>query len=354
MGTAPWLQHHGGKNRPPLFSIYSCPFISDNSLKITNILEACRTFVSAYASGTLANGGPNNAPPDPALLATSISARQDSQLQRLQQDKAAWGVNWTWSFQNLSVPSVQGGFSKADWLLDRGKTCVASLRNLLSKSPIQRGVSNISLCNPPPTHSLAILCSSLGMQREQLVARNCQLKGKCVGSRTMFYLPYQWMHTNNEYAGSTVTQYYQYITAKLYPIATPFAKMCPSSSPSSLLNLSAISIQVASHCPASPLNNLKIMLNNIRTIGDDCLQMAYDLGMMVLSIIAMPFSMNDPATFATLSQLMGSYFESFINIFVVDLLPLLEQVVYMILQTSNVGRGIATFLQGNYFSLFND
>ena len=236
---------------------------------------------------------------------------------------------------------------QGEWLADRGKTCVASLRQFLQQSVIRdasKNISRISLCNPPPTHALAILCTSLVTQRQSIVERNCQMAGGCVGDRTMFYLPYQWITTNNEYAGSTVTHFYEYITTNLYPSAVAsFATMCPSSG--SVLNLTSISVQVAARCPATPLNTLKTMCNSVRTIGNDVLQMGYDLGMMLLSILAMPFSANDPSTFATLSQLMMSYFEQFIKIFTTDLMPLLEQVVYMILQTSDVGRAIAKVLQ---------
>ena len=160
--------------------------------------------MEGYGRQAFAVGKQPSSPPD--LLGASATARAAAQAAAQAQSTRAWEADWTWSFGSHNTPRG-GGFTRAEWQANRTGTCRASLIKQLATSTTS--IRNISLCNPPPTAALGQLCSTLVGAMTSIAGRSCQRDGGCVGDRALFYLPYQWVPSNNEYAGQTVAQYYQ-------------------------------------------------------------------------------------------------------------------------------------------------
>ena len=146
-------------------------------------------FMSNYSARLLASV------PVPGVAPSLLSAAVPS----IEQDAALWATNWTWRFGTNSTPRG-GGFTRSEWSANRTATCTKSLVAQLHDRSAD-AIRNISLCNPPPTAALGQLCSTLVGAMTAIGGRSCQRAGDCVNDRALFYLPYQWVTTNNEYAG---------------------------------------------------------------------------------------------------------------------------------------------------------
>ena len=295
-----------------------------------------RSFLQNYTAGSFASGSLPSPDPDP--LNASVHARRTAQATAASAAQSAWAANWTWSFTNTSAPPAPGGFTRAAWSADRAGVCRDSLLRRLAGAGAGASIRNISLCNPPPTAALAQLCSTLITARSAVARRSCQLFGSCVGSRTLFYLPYQWVPTNNEYAGQTVTRFYQSLLTQYPTSSLPAGCGTP---PSALGDLATISRVVAQRCPATIMESVKTIVGYVRKLGRDLLEMGYDYYMVIASALAMPAALLPPAhpeMLVTLTAMVMSYFEAFLTIFLKDVFPLLESLTNMVLCSSTIGR----------------
>ena len=169
--------------------------------------------------------------------------------------------------------------------------------------------------------------------------------GSCVRSRTMFYLPYMWVATNNEYAGQTVNRYYNYVISVMFggSGASSFGALCPTALGTG--SLASQSWSTAATCPAGKMEMLKTILKVIRSLGDDLLLLGYDVTMLFASLLAMVFS-PDASTTSSMTVMAFQYFGSIVTLIEATILPIIEDVLRMLLQTTAFGKVLLQILQG--------
>ena len=143
-----------------------------------------------------------------------------------------------------------------------------------------------------------------------------------------------------------MTQFYQSLLTTYSTSSLPAQCITPKYV---LGNLSEISRQVAIRCPATIMDSLKTICSFVRHLGSDLLKMGFDYYMMIASVIAMPAALIPPAQPGMLDALvsmLATYFEAFVDLFLKDLVPLLESATNMILCSSSFGKIILVVLQG--------
>ena len=280
-------------------------------------------FFEQYLNGSLVGVAPPSPPPAqaPQMIAMQLEAQA--------KDNALWNQSdWTWSFLNHSWP--QGSVSQKAWLHNRQQACNASMQAYLSanaqQAKLQNAVRRISLCSPPPTSDLSILCTAMTQFATDVTQTNCQLMGAdgaCITNLGMFYLPYMWSNTNQKYSYDTVTAYYQNILSTYFANES-YAGLCSASAANAtiLQIMSRLSQAQNAICPATSLDMLKTMLSDLRNAGHDLLLLAYNYVMMVANLMA--------AVFTLVSGESGDYLSTAVQ-YMLQMLVLVKQIMVMLL-----------------------
>lgn len=293
-----------------------------------------------------------------APTTTTATAVLDAAIAAESEDAALWArPNWVWSFlsphyKNATPVMGKGSLSQADWQTNRAQACNASMEAYLATvdaSELAQGIRRIALCAPAPTGDLATLCTQMTQFSIDVAQANCQLvgQGDCIANLGMFYLPYMWSSTNQAYSYATVSAFYDRTLATLLPDSSVQTRqqMCSMQSDSLLAAMDNVARAQNDLCPATSIELLKHMLNDIRLAGDKLLHLAYTYTMMVVNFIAAAVSMGhgnasmylDSATRYMMQMLayVKEIFEMLLNVFT-------EMLMYI----SSVGRVFAIIIDG--------
>ena len=301
-------------------------------------------FFERYLNGSLVQGTVNvasNKKNDVLAEQQQIAAVQDK-------DNELWNAtNWLWSFNNHSQP--RGSMVKSAWKKGRAQTCNASLENYIQLSSQQQqqedSVRHISLCAPAPTGDMSTLCTAMTQFQVDVQQVNCQMMGKgdCISNLGMFYLPYMWSSTNQDFSYNTVSNYYQNIL-ETYFSNESYSNLCMRQGASSVLqSLAKLSAAQNAICPATGLELIKSMLNDLRSAGDDLLLLCYNGIMLVANLIAAVFTVvqGDSQTYLdAAAQYMVqvlTYIQDFMNM-------IIDMITQLILFFSSTGKIIKTII----------
>jgi hypothetical protein len=267
--------------------------------------------------------------------------------------------DWAWSFitfnNNISNNDsnntqqfqrhAKGTVDKSKWLKNRFGACNDSYHKYAySPNSMDTTIRSITLCEPAPTASLQTLCQAMLQYRTDVANINCQIMGgkDCIFQPGMFYMPYMWSNTNQEFMADTVLQYYSELVAQPRFLNESFTKLCPARN-NLLEQLAILSRQQATQCPGSQIEYLKVVLNSIKKIGKDILYMGYCLVMFVVNALACAFA-DDGASFTAMSKLASTYLIGFIETAMKILMPILDTIVKILFGTSSVGKIISEAL----------
>ena len=244
-------------------------------------------FFQRYLNGSLVKEPPvstASADQQGLLLLSAAQSRDDG----------LWnGSDWLWSFNNHSQP--RGNMSRTAWSRSRVQACNASLEAYILTSPPQQqedSVRRISLCAPAPTGDLGTLCTSMMQFSVDVTQVNCQAMGHgdCISNLGMFYLPYMWSTTNQDYSYNTVSNYYSTLVGTYFSNES-FQRLCSAETDASVLQaLAKLSAAQNSICPATGLELIKAMLSDLRTAGHDLLYLYYNSVMMIANLVAAVFA----------------------------------------------------------------
>lgn len=338
----------------------------------SDFLYACRTttgctlqenqqwignqFLTSYRNGTLLNQETAHfsiqkdqrskmASKEPLLQSNINEQKLTAQLEAIQTEVDLWNqTDWTWSFLDHDKPP-QGNVNKTTWLKNRTEACSNSFQDLISKTPaemLQDKVRRISLCAPPPTGDMGTLCTSMTQYQQEIIQKNCQIwgKGDCIGKVGMFYLPYMWSSTNQEYSYVSVGEFYKEILqSKYFDGQGSFETVCSSKNDSSVLRaLAALSVQQNALCPASSLEIFKDMLASLKTAGHDLLYLAYNQVMMVANIIASVFTISAGKDASFYLRTAVKYMLELFALIIKILIPLLDIIVELFGTISPIGN----------------
>ena len=216
------------------------------------------------------------------------------QQQQQSKDDALWNASdWLWSFNNHSYP--RGRVTKAEWRKDRTGACNASLEDYIvtSEQTTANSVRRVSLCAPAPTPDLGTLCTAKTQFAVDLTQANCQAMGNgdCISNLGMFYLPYMWSNTNQDFSFHTVGDYYQTLI-QTYFTNESYDSLCMANVDSSVLEtLGKLSAAQNAICPASGLDVIKALLADLRTAGHDLLHLSYNWMMMCANLVGAAFTL---------------------------------------------------------------
>ena len=258
---------------------------------------------SLFSSSEAAEGPPVSAVGTKSPVAEAMAAQEA--------DAALWArPNWVWSFlqsahggQN-NTSAGKGNLSQSEWQANRAKACNASMEAYLatvSASELSAGIRRIALCAPAPTGDLATLCTEMTQFSIDVAQTNCQLvgRGDCIANLGMFYLPYMWSSTNQAYSHTTVSSFYDHTLETLMPDSTAQTRqgMCAATGDVSSTFMASVVNEVArmqnSLCPATSIELLKRMLEDVRLAGDKLLHLAYTYTMMMVNFIAAAISLGE-------------------------------------------------------------
>jgi len=268
--------------------------------------------------------------------------------------------NWTWSYYTKQTSEGQknattivrkfvGNVKYDSWRANRFKACNTSYYETVfpnKDAKIDFTTMRVTLCEPAPTGSLQELCKALLQFNDEIKLANCQLAGNndCMYKPSMFYLPYEWSTTNQQFASETVRNYYEQVF-KTYTTNSglDFSTQCPAYSilDSKLIQLSK---ETEKACPANKINYLKDALESVKTLGTRLLYLAYCLLMFAVNILAMFFAKSGAAAtemFETAMLYAGFFFEEIAAI----AMPLLNTFLKLIFGVSEAGKVFAEILK---------
>lgn len=280
-------------------------------------------------------------------------------------DETLWKTpNWTWSYYvetnhttNLSNNETSssaipeefdrmyiGTVNRSLWRRNRFEACKQSHKEYflnsnrtLPKNAMEFNTMRITLCEPAPTGSLQEFCRQLLQFRQDIALINCQIMGKndCLYSPGMFYVPYAWSPTNQEFSADTVLRYYREVIEQKFQDQTMEA-VCPARN-SMMNNLIKLSLQTRNQCPAEQIEYLKDTFNSIKSIGKDILYMGYCLVMFVLNIVALVFTKTGEAG-AAMTEVASMYMKEFFGVAAKIIMPILNAFISLIFGTSSSGK----------------
>jgi hypothetical protein len=325
-------------------------------------------FFSKYVAGDLINGSS----PSTSSNLTPTTAEFDKGVTT---DSILWNaLDWTWSFlsfqelQTAAAPTnnatgnnntnittnktttttpetitrkAKGTVNKADWLQNRFGACNASYHQYAyDANSMKTSVRAITLCEPAPTEGLQAFCKSMLQYRTDVANINCQIMGgkDCLYQPGMFYMPYMWSPTNQEFMADTVLAYYENIVKQKRFENESFTQLCPARNDLSA-QLNKLSRIQASQCPGYQIEYLKDVLQSIKMVGKDILYMGYCLAMFVANILGSAFS-DSPAAFNAMSRMAIKYIAGFIDTASRVIMPVLDAMVNILFGTSSVGSVI--------------
>ena len=276
--------------------------------------------------------------------------RASDQKTALSMEDDLWnGRDWAWNFLNHSKPPV-GKVDRGTWMRNRTAGCSASFERMLKETDprlLQESVKRLTLCAPPPTGDLGTLCTAMTQHQLEIAQKNCQVwgKGDCIANVRMFYLPYMWSATNQEYSFNRVSDYYSDLLSNFFQNES-YLDLCSSSTSKVILStLASLSVQQNAICPASSLEVFKDMLSSLKTAGHFLLQMVYSYTMMVANVIASVFTIisGKDGTFylAKAGEYMLDFFTSILSKL---LMPLMDIVIHLLSTISPIGKVMAKLL----------
>lgn len=309
----------------------------------------------------------------PFMLLPEVSSQQNERVfaDALLRDAALWNTpNWTWSYYQITETNSSynsnsinssnssnsnqnssshihrfytGTVDKAAWKKNRFQACKQSHDAEKAK---QSGQGNsiefttvpVTLCEPAPTASLQEFCKTLLQYRMDIAKINCQLMGnnnECLFSPSMFYVPYAWSNTNQEFAAETVMRYYNQTIASKYP-SESMSDVCPYRG-DLYANMVRLSIETKRQCPAEQVEYLKDTLSSIKAIGKDILYMGYCFLMFVLNVVSMALTLTGQAA-ASMSAAASHYLEEFFSTAGRIIMPILNAVISLLFGTSSSGK----------------
>jgi hypothetical protein len=307
-----------------------------------------RDFYVKYKAGGLLSTNQTRAASSPPTTTTSLD-------QGIVLDQKLWNAtDWTWSFlsfdkllvsniSNETTDSItrktKGTVKKDDWLQDRFGACNASYYKYAHfPGNMQTSVRSITLCEPAPTSGLQSFCKAMLQYRTDIANINCQIMGgnDCLFQPGMFYMPYMWSPTNQEFMADTVLTYYESIIKQTRFSNESFTNLCPSRNP--LLGvLAQISRAQAQQCPGHQIEYLKDILNSIKSIGKDILFMGYCAVMFVVNILGSAFS-NSPTALAAMSQMAVKYIADFVDTATRVMMPIFNAMINILFGGSALGN----------------
>ena len=266
--------------------------LSNDLRQYVNMLSwTSQGFFKAYLNGSLGRASTETQKAQEDLILQQKAQTQKVQRDAQAKDNTLWNnSDWVWSFLNHSSP--KGNVSRLQWSQNRTQACNKSMEAFLAHTPnIDDSIRRISLCSPAATGDLGILCTAMTQFAVDVAQTNCQLagNGNCISNLGMFYLPYQWSNTNQDYSFNTVSNYYKTLIQS-YFLNESYDSYCTSGS-SILQTLAKLSEQQNAICPASGLDLFKSMLSDLRTAGHDLLFLAYNFAMMIANLVAAMFTL---------------------------------------------------------------
>jgi hypothetical protein len=347
-------------------------------------------FFSKYVSGELINSSSGaRSSSSSSSSSSSIDINMTKPTTAFEQgvatDSSLWSaLDWAWSFlsfQEVQTPTVsnetgmntsrndsnnnntsgtankttastatsetitrkaKGTVKKADWLQNRFGACNASYHQYAyDPSSMKTSVRAITLCEPAPTEGLQAFCKSMLQYRTDVANINCQIMGgkDCLYQPGMFYMPYMWSPTNQEFMADTVLTYYESIVKQKRYENESFTSLCPARNDLSA-QLAKLSRIQAAQCPGYQIEYLKDVLQSIKSLGKDILYMGYCLVMFVVNILGSAFSAGSPAAFTAMSRMAIKYMGGFIDTASKVIMPVLDAMVNILFGTSSVGSVI--------------
>lgn len=278
-------------------------------------------------------------------------------------DDMLWNTaDWTWSTQrysqNQNATYIREWFGTVDkqlWLKNRFQACHKSFQQYYERTGAgELSVRNIPLCEPAPTKSLQRFCKQLLQYKNDIALINCQImgNGECLYNPGMFYLPYMWSVTNQEFSAETVQRYYEEVALKYSVTSNQFKNsMCPARN-DLLRKLADLSRQTAAQCPGYQIEFLKDTLESVKSIGYKLIFMMYSFVMFFASLLA--------SLFATTSESIAAATES-ANVYMMGilesaaevLLPILDAILSIVLGNSPAGKVFKDALE-TLCNIFND
>lgn len=311
-------------------------------------------FLRNYANGTLLSQMEKN----PFIASEErINLRQDPLFNRLVAEEQSvlareiqvWNAtDWTWHFLDKAAAPV-GKVDRSRWLQNRSDACQASFEDLIQNTDpnlLKDSVKRLSLCAPPPTGDLGVLCTAMTEHQRAVAQKNCQLwgQGDCLANLRMFYLPYMWSSTNQEFSFNTVTNYYEEILSKYFPTQS-YTTLCSGFTNNTILEtLASLSHQQNALCPASGLEVFKDMLSALKKAGHDLLYMGYTFTMMMANLIASVFTMVQGKDGSFFLLTAGRYVIDFFASVAKLLVPFLDIIIQIFSTISPAGKILRTIL----------
>ena len=248
----------------------------------------------------------------------------------------------TTTLSETMTRKAKGTVIKADWLQNRFGACNASYHQYAyTPNSMKTSVRAITLCEPAPTEGLQAFCKSMLQYRTDVANINCQIMGgkDCMYQPGMFYMPYMWSPTNQEFMADTVLTYYESIVTQKRYENESFTSLCPARNDLSA-QLAKLSRIQAAQCPGYQIEYLKDVLQSIKLVGKDILYMGYCLVMFVVNILGSAFSAGSPAAFTAMSRMAIKYIGGFIDTASKVIMPVLDAMVNILFGTSSVGSVI--------------
>ena len=269
-------------------------------------------------------------------------------------DDSLWNSpNWTWTFKTQaaagstaagSTTTSRGTVNRKRWLSDRFGACNASYYQYGRMSNDESMVQSISLCEPAPTPALQTLCRAMATFRSDISNVNCQVMGGgvCLHKPGMFYLPYMWSNTNQEFIADTVLEYYTEIVEQPR-FAQNMTTLCPSRN-LLLSHIYQLSLNQRNLCPGYQIEYLKTVLKTLKLIGHDLLYMCFSTVMAGVNLVGAVFAV-DPGAASSMSKMAVYYVQEAVATAAKIIMPLLNTIIDVLFGTSSAGKVIKNIIE---------
>ena len=262
-------------------------------------------------------------------------------------DSSLWNSpNWTWTFKTKQAQSgSRGTVDKTRWLADRFGACNASYYQYGRMSNDESMVQSISLCEPAPTGGLQTLCRAMATFRSDISNVNCQAMGGgiCLHKPAMFYLPYMWSTTNQEFIADTVLEYYTEIVEQPRFAPHNMTALCPSRN-LLLSHIYQLSLDQRDLCPGYQIEYLKTVLKTLKLIGHDLLYMGFCAVMGGVNLVGAVFAV-DPGASTSMSKMAVYYVKEAVATAIKVIMPILNTIVDVLFGSSSAGKVIKNIIE---------
>ena len=275
------------------------------------------SFWEDYASGKLISSSQSSS--------AATTQPTTTQEEGLKVDQSVWGKPWAWTFDNRSRGPA-GVVNETRWRSNRYAACSESLADFVKDKDLSKSIHDIDLCTA--TGGLQNLCQNLDAFRTQEVFRvNCEHAGKgdCPINLGFFYVPSLFFPQNNEYASETVASYYQWVVERELGTSKAWTHLACPQLDSLQEQQRVMRVAVRSLCPATQLEDIKLLLELLKTVGTKMIEFMYHYFSVMIDFFGMVMVKSSAQTAVLTTDLKG-HIDALLSA-ILEIFPMLLDVV---------------------------